>query len=78
MLSYVSDEALPALKNGLSAYHPEYRVNINSFALFAAETAKSLKNGYVPGYSASRRPNNLCQPLNAFIISPSLSIESIE
>ena len=40
MLSYVSDEALPALKKEFAAYHPEYRVNINSFTLFAAETSE--------------------------------------
>jgi len=35
---HVPGESLAVLKKELAAFKPEYRVNINSFALFAAET----------------------------------------
>lgn len=35
---HVPNESMSTLKKELLAYHPEYRVNINSFTLFAAET----------------------------------------
>ena len=40
-------EKLDALKKVLLVYHPEYLVNINSFALFAAETNAKLEK-WVP------------------------------